>query len=59
MYFLARGCAIGKGINFPDVGIRNGINFDNFCDFGIKHKDWVCLFEKLVKGQVNIFAKLV
>ena len=28
--FWVRGRAIGKGINFPDIGIKNGINFHNF-----------------------------
>ena len=28
--FQVRGRAIGKGINFPDIGIKNGINFHNF-----------------------------
>ena len=25
--FRARGRVIGKGIHFPDIGIKNGINF--------------------------------
>ena len=28
--FWVRGRAIGKGIDFHDFGIRNGINFRNF-----------------------------
>ena len=28
--FWVQGRAIGKGINFHDLGIRNGINFCNF-----------------------------
>ena len=28
--FWVRGRAIGKGIDFPDIGIKNGINFHNF-----------------------------
>ena len=28
--FRVRGRAIGKGIYFPDIGIKNGINFHNF-----------------------------
>ena len=28
--FWVRGLAIGKGIDFHDFGIRNGINFHNF-----------------------------
>ena len=42
--FRVRGRAIGKGIDFPDIGIKNGINFHNFGirngtdlqDFGMK-----------------------
>ena len=30
VYFWVRGRAIGKGIDFPDIGIKNGINFHNF-----------------------------
>ena len=37
---------IGKGIYFPDIGIKNGINFHNFSirngsdfqDFGMKYR---------------------
>ena len=29
--FWVRGRAIEKGIDFPDIGIKNGINFHNFC----------------------------
>ena len=44
--FWVRGRAIGKGIDFPDIGITNGINFHNFGmrngtdfqDFGMKYK---------------------
>ena len=28
--FGVRGRAIGKDIYFPDIGIKNGINFHNF-----------------------------
>ena len=28
--FRVRGRAIGKGIYFPDIGIKNGINVHNF-----------------------------
>ena len=28
--FSVQGCAIGKGIDFPEIGICNGINFHNF-----------------------------
>ena len=28
--FRVRGRAIGKDIYFPDIGIKNGINFHNF-----------------------------
>ena len=43
--FRVRGLAIGKGIDFPDIGIKNGINFHNFGirngtdvqDFGVKY----------------------
>ena len=28
--FWVRGRAIGKGIYFQDIGIKNGINFHNF-----------------------------
>ena len=27
---IVRGRAIGKGIDFPDIGIKNGITFYNF-----------------------------
>ena len=30
LMFWARGHAIGKGIDFPDIGIRNSIDFHNF-----------------------------
>ena len=41
-----RGRAIGKGIYFPDIGIKNDINFCNFgirnsadfLDFGMKYE---------------------
>ena len=44
--FRVRGRTIGKGIYFPDIGIKNGINFHNFGvrnstdfhDFGMKYK---------------------
>ena len=44
--FQVRGRAIGKGIYFPDIGIKNGINVHNFGirngtnfqDFGMKYK---------------------
>ena len=44
--FWIRGRAIGKGIDFPDIGIKNGINFHNFGirngtdfqGFGMKYK---------------------
>ena len=40
-----QGCAIGKGIDFPDIGIKKGINVHNICmrnhtdfqDFGMKY----------------------
>ena len=32
--FRVRGRAIGKGIYFPDIGIKNGISF---LDFGIRN----------------------
>ena len=28
--FWVQGRAIGKGINFPDIGVKNSINFHNF-----------------------------
>ena len=45
--FRVRGRAFGKGIDFPDIGIKNGINFQHFGtrngipifeDFGMKYK---------------------
>ena len=46
--FWVRGRAIGRGIDFPDNGIRSGIDFHNFGirnrtnfqDFGMKYKVW-------------------
>ena len=46
IYIFGMGRAIGKGIYFPDIGIKNGINFYNFGirngtdfqDFGMKYK---------------------
>ena len=43
--FRVRGGAIGKGMDFPDIGIKNGVNFHNFGmrnstdfqDFGMKY----------------------
>ena len=43
--FRVRGRAIGKGIDFPDIGRKNGINFHSFGirngtdfqDFGMKY----------------------
>ena len=45
--FWVRRRAVGKGIDFPDIGIRNGIDFHNlwykerginFQDFGMKYR---------------------
>ena len=44
--FRVQGHVIGKGIDFPDIGIKNGINFHNFGirngtyyqDFDLKYK---------------------
>ena len=44
--FLVRGRAIGKDFDFPDIGIKNGIDVHNFCagvgidiqDVGLKSK---------------------
>ena len=44
--FRVPGHIIGKGVYFPDIGIKNGINFHNFGirngtdfqDFGMKCK---------------------
>ena len=52
LIFRVRGRAIGKGIYFPDVGIKNGINFHNFGirngtyfqDFDMKYIMWDILF---------------
>ena len=54
--FRVRGRAIGKGIDFLDIGIKNGINFHNFGirngndfqDLGIKYKVGYTFFEKLI-----------
>ena len=54
--FWVRGSAIGKGIYFPDIGIKSCINFHNFGirngtdfqNFGMKFKVGYTFFEKLV-----------
>ena len=43
--FWVRGRAIGKGIDFPDIGIKNGIIFHNF---GIRNLSTVLIFKVLV-----------
>ena len=65
--FRVRGRAIGKGIEFPDICIKNGVNFHNFGkrkgtdfqDFGIKYKIGYTFFEKLGQGWVYFFQKIV
>ena len=41
--FWARGRAIEKGIHFPDIGIKSGINFHNFW-----YKETVPIFKVLL-----------
>ena len=41
---LGRGCAIKKGIDFKDTGLRNGINFQSFSisnGTGFKSLIWI------------------
>ena len=54
--FWVRARAIGKGIDFPDIGIKNGINFHtfgirnvtDFQGFGMKYKVGHTFSKKLV-----------
>ena len=54
--FLVRGRAIGKGIYFPKIGIKNGVNFHkigtkngtDFQDFGMKYNVGYTFSKKLV-----------
>ena len=55
-----RGRAIGKGIDFPDIGIKNGINFYNFGmrngtdfqGFGMKYKEGYTFSKNWYKERV-------
>ena len=65
--FRVRGRATGKGIYFPDIGIKNGINFHNFGtrngtyfrDFYMKYKRSDILFRKIGIRSGILFQKLV
>ena len=65
--FRVRGRAIGKGIHFPDTGIKNGINFHNFGirigtyfqDVYMKYISSDILFRKIGIRSGIIFQKLV
>ena len=65
--FRVRGRAIGKGIDFPDIGIKNGINFHNFGirngtdfqDFGMKYSVGYTFSKNWYKERVYFFKKLV
>ena len=46
--FWVRGRAIGKGIDFPDIGIKNGINFHNFGIRNLWNLSTVLIFKVLV-----------
>ena len=53
--FRVRGRAIGKGIYFPDVGIKNGINFHNF---GIRNGTYFQdLYMKYISSNI-LFRKI-
>ena len=65
--FRVRGRAIGKGIDFPDIGIKNGINFHNFSmsngtdfqNFRMKYKAGYTFSKYWYKERVYFFKKLV
>ena len=65
--FRVWGRAIGKGIYFPDIGIKNGINFHNFGirngtyfqDSYIKYIRLGILFRKIGIRSGILFQKLV
>ena len=64
--FRVRERAIGKGINFPDIGIKNGINFHNFGirngayfqDLSMKHIRSDALFRKIGIRSGILFQKI-
>ena len=64
--FRVRGGAIGKGIDFPDIGIENGISFHNFgTRNGTNFQDSIMKYKvgytlkKRVQGRIYFFEKLV
>ena len=65
--FRVRGRAIGKGIYFPDIGKKNGINFHNFGirngtyfqDFYMKYIRSDILSRKIGIRSGILFQKLV
>ena len=65
--FWVRGRAIGKGIDFPDIGIKNGINFHNFGirngtdfqGFGMKYKEGYTFSKNWHKAGYTFSKKLV
>ena len=64
--FWVRGLSIGKGIDFPDIGIKNGINFHNFGTrngtdfqgFGMKYKVGYTFSKNWYKVGYTFFQKL-
>ena len=53
--FWVQGRAIGKGIYFPDIGIKNGINFHNF---GIRNGTYFQdLYMKYISSDI-LFRKI-
>ena len=64
--FRVRGRAIGKGIYFPDIGIKNGITFHNFGirngtyfqDFYMKYIRSDILFRKIGIRSGILFQKI-
>ena len=56
--FWVRVRAIGKGIDFPDIGIKNGINFYNFgIRNGTDFQDFCMIYEVGYAGY--FFQKLL
>ena len=63
---IFRGRAIGKGIDFPDIGIKNGINFHNFSvrngtdfqDLGMKCSVGYAFSKNWYKERILLFQKI-
>ena len=64
--FWVLGSAIGKGIDLPDIGIRNGIEFHNFgirngtdSSFWYKNVRSGVLSRKIGRWSGKLFEKLI